>query len=226
MKVCLFSGTFNPIHIGHLLVINLAIEKFSIDLIYIIPNKIPVHKKKDFILPPKIRLKLIQLSIKELKYKDKIRVSDFEIKNKDKSYSFYTVKYFRELYKDSELYFLIGDDSLIFYKWYNFKQIFALVDKFIIIDRYYKYDSKQDFFNKIIKIYNSDINKELNWDLYDLINKNEFINKIEILGLPKIEISSTYIIDRLRKGLSVDYMLNKDAKRIIEKKYFTQFISS
>ncbi len=154
MKVCLFSGTFNPIHIGHLLVINLAIEKFSIDLIYIIPNKIPVHKKKDFILPPKIRLKLIQLSIKELKYKDKIRVSDFEIKNKDKSYSFYTVKYFRELYKDSELYFLIGDDSLIFYKWYNFKQIFALVDKFIIIDRYYKYDSKQDFFNKIIKIYN------------------------------------------------------------------------
>lgn len=226
MKICLFSGTFNPIHIGHIWVINLAIEKFSIDLIYIIPNKIPVHKKRDFILPPKLRLKLIQLSIKELKYKDKIHISDFEIKNKNKSYSFYTVKYFRELYKDSELYFLIGDDSLVFYNWYNFKQIFTLVNKFIIIDRYYKYDSKQDFINKIIKIYNSDINKELNWDLYDLINTNEFINKMEILGLPKIEISSTYIIDRLKRGLSVDYMLNKDAKKLIEKKYFKQLLAS
>ncbi len=225
MKVCLFSGTFNPIHIGHLLVINLAIEKFSIDYLYIIPNKIPVHKNKDFILPSKLRLKLIQLSVKELKYKDKIFVSDFEIKSKSKSYSFYTVKYFRELYNNSELYFLIGDDSLIFYKWYNFKEIFTLIDKFIIIDRYYKYDSKQDFIDKIIKIYNSGISKELNLEFYDLVNKSGFTDKVEILGLPKIEISSTYIIERLKMGLSVDYMLNKEVKKIIEKKYFNQLVT-
>lgn len=222
MIVCLFSGTFNPIHIGHLLVINLAIEKFLIDILYIIPNKIPVHKKKDFIFPPKLRLKLIQISIKELKYKDKIIVSDFEIKNKLISFSYYTVKNFREIYRNDELYFLIGDDSLVFYKWFNFKEIFNLIDKFIIIDRYYKYENKQDFINKIIEIYNSDLfkNRELNWELYELVNKSYFKDKIEILDLPKIEISSTYIINRLKSGLSVDYMLNNQVKKIIEKRFF------
>jgi|GEM_PF-1454697 len=227
MRVCLFSGTFNPIHIGHLLVINLAIEKFLIDILYIIPNKIPVHKRKDFILSPKLRLKLIQISIKELKYKDKIIVSDFEIKNKLSSFSYYTVKNFREIYKNDELYFLIGDDSLVFYKWFNFKEIFNLIDKFIIIDRYYKYENKQDFINKISEIYNSDLfkNRELNWELYELVNKSYFTDKIEILDLPKIEISSTYIINRLKSGLSVDYMLNNQVKKIIEKRFFLDLVN-
>jgi nicotinate-nucleotide adenylyltransferase len=227
MKVCLFSGTFNPIHIGHLLVINLAIEKFLIDILYIIPNKIPIHKKKDFILPPKLRLKLIQISIKELKYKDKIIVSDFEIKNKLSSFSYYTVKNFREIYRNDELYFLIGDDSLVFYKWFNFKEIFNLVDKFIIIDRHYKYENKQDFINKISEIYNSDLikNRELNWELYELVNKSYFTDKIEILDLPKIEISSTYIINRLKSGLSVDYMLNNQVKKIIGKRFFLDLVN-
>jgi nicotinate-nucleotide adenylyltransferase len=227
MRVCLFSGTFNPIHIGHLLVINLAIEKFLIDILYIIPNKIPVHKKKDFILTPKLRLKLIQISIKELKYKDKIIVSDFEIKNKLSSFSYYTVKNFREIYRNDKLYFLIGDDSLVFYKWFNFKEIFNLIDKFIIIDRYYKYENKQDFINKISEIYNSDLfkNRELNWELYELVNKSYFTDKIEILDLPKIEISSTYIINRLKSGLSVDYMLNNQVKKIIEKRFFLDLVN-
>jgi nicotinate-nucleotide adenylyltransferase len=227
MRVCLFSGTFNPIHIGHLLVINLAIEKFLIDILHIIPNKIPVHKRKDFILSPKLRLKLIQISIKELKYKDKIIVSDFEIKNKLSSFSYYTVKNFREIYRNDELYFLIGDDSLVFYKWFNFKEIFNLIDKFIIIDRYYKYENKQDFINRTIEIYNSDLfkNKELNWELYELVNKSYFIDKIEILGLPKIEISSTYIINRLKSGLSIDYMLNNQVKKIIEKRFFLDLVN-
>ncbi|MGB9638079.1 MAG: nicotinate (nicotinamide) nucleotide adenylyltransferase [bacterium] len=220
MRVCLFSGTFNPIHIGHLFVINLAIEKFLIDLLYVIPNRIPVHKKKDFILPPKLRLKLIQISIKELKYKDKIIVSDFEIKNKDNSYSFYTVKYFRELHYSDELFFLIGDDSLIFYKWFNFKEIFNLVDKFIIIDRYYKYKNNEDFINKVLEIFiNKDKDENLNLELYELVKKGEFIKKVDILNLPKIEVSSSYIIQRLKDGLAIDYMLNKRVKDIIQKNF-------
>jgi nicotinate-nucleotide adenylyltransferase len=220
MRVCLFSGTFNPIHIGHLFVINLAIEKFLIDLLYVIPNRIPVHKKKDFILPPKLRLKLIQISIKELKYKDKIIVSDFEIKNKDNSYSFYTVKHFRELHYSDELFFLIGDDSLIFYKWFNFKEIFNLVDKFIIIDRYYKYKNNEDFINKVLEIFiNKDKDENLNLELYELVKKGEFIKKVDILNLPKIEVSSSYIIQRLKDGLAIDYMLNKRVKDIIQKNF-------
>lgn len=223
MKIALFSGTFNPIHIGHLFVINLAIEKFLIDLLYVIPNKIPVHKKKDFILPPKLRLKLIQISIKELKYKEKIIVSDFEIKSKNNSFSFYTVKYFRQLHYNDELFFFIGDDSLIFYKWFNLKEFFNLVDKFIIIDRYYKYKNNEDFINKVIEIYNNkNLEQDLNLELYDLIKNGEFIKKVDILYLPKIEISSSYIIQRLKNGLAIDYMLNKKVKDIIQKKFFGQ----
>ena len=229
MRVCLFTGTFNPIHIGHLMVINFTIEKFFIDLLYIIPNRIPVHKKRDIILPSNLRLKFIQMSIKELKYKDKIVVSDFEIKSKFNSYTFYTVSYYRELHRDDDIFLLIGDDSLIFYKWFNFKEIFKLVDKFIIISRYLKYENSRSFIEKVIKIYESNkevlnSNKEcqnLNWDLYEIVKKNqaELENKFEILDLPKIEISSKYIIDRLRSGLSVDYMLNNKVKKIIQDKF-------
>ncbi|MCS6956206.1 MAG: adenylyltransferase/cytidyltransferase family protein, partial [Candidatus Calescibacterium sp.] len=115
MRIGLYPGTFNPIHIGHLTVINYSVENLELDLLYVIPNKYPVHKERKYVIDPLVRLKMIELSVKEMIYKNRIKVSDFEVKNSMDSYTFFTVDRFRNLHPADELFLIIGIDSLILY---------------------------------------------------------------------------------------------------------------
>ena len=107
MKIGLFGGAFNPIHLGHIKIAKEAIRQMSLDKLIIIPTGNAPHKKETEI-SREHRFNMAQIAFKDEK---KIEVSDYELNREEISYSADTVEHFKMLYPNDKLFFIIGDDS-------------------------------------------------------------------------------------------------------------------
>ena len=118
MKIGIFGGTFNPPHKMHLKIALLLIEKNYVDKVIFVPtgNK---YDRKD--LNNEIdRLNMVNLMIKDYK---SLESSDYEL-GKERVYTYQTLNYFKELYKNDEIYFICGVDNINnFETWKNYKYI-------------------------------------------------------------------------------------------------------
>ncbi len=112
-KVCILGGSFNPIHIGHLILANTVLEELSLDEIIFVPCYIqPLKSNIDFASADH-RLEMIKIAIQN---NLKFTFSDIEIKRKGKSYTVDTLRYFKRKYYN--LYFVIGADNIKeFHRW-------------------------------------------------------------------------------------------------------------
>ena len=132
MRIGILGGTFNPIHVGHLILAEEALAKLSLDKVVFVPTHIPPHKNVGD-AKPKDRLKMTELAIAN---NDSFEVSTFELDSKKKSYSIDTLKSFRDKYGESvQLYFITGSDLLKdLFSWKNVNEIFKM-SKFIVANR-------------------------------------------------------------------------------------------
>lgn len=133
MRVGIFGGTFNPIHIGHLLIAERACDKLHLDRFYFVPVNSPAHKKNKNIAPALDRLKMVKLAIVNNK---RLHVSDIEIKRGGTSYSIDTLKSFKSTFEPrAKFYFILGSDSLNDLKsWKDAERIPSLC-KLAVFDR-------------------------------------------------------------------------------------------
>lgn len=132
MKIGILGGTFNPIHIGHLILAEEAREKLSLDKVIFVPTYLPPHKNTSDIAPANARLTMVKLAIKGNRY---FFVSDIEIKRNGRSYTIDTLKEFKKEYPQDELYFIIGSDLLKYLdEWKDLGEIIKMV-RFIAATR-------------------------------------------------------------------------------------------
>ncbi|MGN0612381.1 MAG: nicotinate (nicotinamide) nucleotide adenylyltransferase [Porcipelethomonas sp.] len=120
-RIGLFGGSFNPIHNGH---INLAVsvkDELLLDRVIFIPSGTAPHKSSEEYADAADRLEMCRLAVED---HPGFEVSDFEVSRTGKSYSIYTVRHFRELYPDDELFLMVGSDMLLsFESWYKYEEI-------------------------------------------------------------------------------------------------------
>ena len=132
MKIGILGGTFNPVHIGHLILAEEVREKLGLDKIIFVPTALPPHKDNLNIAPAKDRLKMLKLAVASNKF---FAVSDVEIKRQGRSYTIDTLKEFQAKYRQDELYFIIGSDLLKYLnEWKDLTQILSMV-KFVAATR-------------------------------------------------------------------------------------------
>jgi nicotinate-nucleotide adenylyltransferase len=132
MKIGILGGTFNPIHIGHLILAEEVREKLKLDKVIFVPTYLPPHKENVNIAPAGDRQAMIKLAIKGNRY---FSVSDIEIKRDGKSYTIHTIKEFKKKYPKDDLYFVIGSDLLNYLEeWKDLSEIIRMV-KFIVATR-------------------------------------------------------------------------------------------
>ncbi len=132
MKIGILGGTFNPIHIGHLILAEEAREKLGLDRIIFVPAYLPPHKDNADIAEVRHRYQMLNLAIKKNNY---FSVSDIEIKRDGRSYTIDTIKEFKRAYPDDDLYFIIGSDLLKYLdEWKDLSEIIKMV-KFIVATR-------------------------------------------------------------------------------------------
>ena len=119
MKVCLFGGTFDPPHLGHLIIAQTIFEAENFDQIVFVPAYQPPHKNGMKISPVDQRLEMLNIAIKE---NPNFVLSDIEIKRRGLSYSIDTIRDYKNQnnIKTDDLFYLIGSDALReFHKWKN-----------------------------------------------------------------------------------------------------------
>jgi len=132
MKIGILGGTFNPIHIGHLILAEEARERLSLEKIIFVPSYLPPHKDNSDIAPAEDRLAMVKLAISGNR---DFSVSDLEIKRDGRSYTIDTLKEFKTMYPKDDLYFIIGSDLLRYLdEWKDLNEIIKMV-KFIVATR-------------------------------------------------------------------------------------------
>lgn len=192
MKIGIMGGTFNPIHHGHLILSEYIRTEANLDKIIFIPTGVPPHKFDVDVLDGKTRLEMVDLAIENNPY---FISSDIEVKRTKMTYTIDTLIELEEIYKGCQLYMIIGADTLMSLgSWRDYPRFLSLA-RFIVIDRLGL--SSADIFEEIVRL-----------------NK-QFKAEIQSMESPVIDISSTSIRDRLKKGLSIKYLVPESIEEYI-----------
>jgi nicotinate-nucleotide adenylyltransferase len=187
VKICLFGGTFDPPHIGHLLIAQTICEAESFDKILFIPVNIPPHKSVNTLLED--RLNMLEIAIDD---NPNFEISDIEIKRGGVSYTIDTIRTIKKQYNISsnKISYLIGSDSLLnFHNWKDPEKILEECQIIVAIRPGFR---------------PSDIPA---WILH----------KIQFANIPRFEISSTNIRSRWIEGKTIRYLVTLPVWEYINK---------
>lgn len=189
------GGTFNPIHHGHLLAAQEALMEFHLDEILFVPNQIPPHKVGESdIVDAEHRFIMTNLAIASNPY---FKVSRIELDRLNVSYTYDTIKKLKKIKSQTEISFITGVDALIKYEWYAFDELLNLLTYFIVVTR-------PGF---------------LLSHLQQKVKEKELRTpeKIKVLTIPSVDISSSEIRKRLHQGKSIRYLLPQSVEEYIYK---------
>lgn len=194
-KIGIMGGTFDPIHNGHMIIAQEVLEHFKLDKILFIPNGNPSHKKASHLSSKKNRYNMVKLAILD---NPNFQINDIEYKSEKPNYSYNTISSLKELYSDSEFYFIVGDDSILdILNWYNSSQLLTLC-KFIVVNR--------------PNCNNDAVSEQIN---LLTLNYGAQILRIDHLGF---DISSTNIRNRIYQNRSIKYLVPPIVEDYIRKK--------
>lgn len=178
MKVGIMGGTFDPIHIGHMLAAESARDAYDLEEVWFMPSHIPPHKEDAGVTG----LMRLEMTAEAIAGHPSFRTLDWEVKRGGVSYTVDTVRELRDAYPEHDFYFIIGADMVAYLpKWNRIGELAEMLT-FIGLNR---------------------PGTELSVD--DL---PDFLQKAVVTAeMPLIEISSTIIRSRAASGSSIRYMV-------------------
>ena len=125
MRIGLFGGSFNPPHRGHLHLAESVHEALGLDEVWLIPSKISPHRSMAAYAPERDRFEMCRLAAEEYPW---LRAEDYELRQEQVSYTFYTVEHFTEERPEDEFFLLMGSDMLLsFTTWHRWQEILQRV---------------------------------------------------------------------------------------------------
>ena len=222
-KIGILGGTFDPIHFGHLFLAETARDAMDLDVVYIMPTPQPYHRTDKVVSAAEHRCSMVKLAIAD---NPGLEFSDFEIQL-NSQYTCDTLEAFKKAHPDSEVFFILGGDSLFSIEnWYQPEKIFANATiltskregqdkgasgKLSASDNFIDFDN--DGVNDREQVTTLEDNAELQIEYL----RRKFGANIVNIHVPNIEISSSEILRRIRSGRSVKYYLPDKVIEYIEK---------
>ncbi|RWR15183.1 nicotinate-nucleotide adenylyltransferase [Siminovitchia fortis] len=183
-KIGILGGTFDPPHLGHLIIANEVLDRLGLDEVRFMPNHEPPHKERHSGTSVENRLDMLERAIDG---HPKFSIETIELNQDGRSYTYDTMKTVREKNPDNDYFFIIGADMVEFLPhWYNIEELVKLV-QFVGANRpNYKLESPYP---------------------------------VQFVEVPMIEISSSMIRDRVKKRMSIKYLLPDQVIRYIEENH-------
>ncbi len=124
MKIGVFGGTFNPIHNSHIYIAREYEKQLGLDRLVLVPSFIPPHKPAKHLASAQDRLAMCKLATKDMPL---FHVTDYEVKQETKSYTYKTLEYLTQKYPGAELYLLMGGDMFLTVQdWRRSEDIFKM----------------------------------------------------------------------------------------------------
>ena len=124
-RIGILGGTFDPIHLGHLVPAEYACGHLGLDRLYLVPSAAPVHRPRHTPASPEHRLRMCELAAEPI---PPFAVSDCEIRRSEPSYTAFTLEHFaRTAGPDATIFLLLGEDNLpLLHTWHRIADIVAL----------------------------------------------------------------------------------------------------
>lgn len=188
----IMGGTFDPVHIGHLLAAEWVRFEFNMDKVIFVPAASPPHKAGEGVTDIEHRYQMVEIAIRDNPY---FGISPVEKERDGKSYTVDTMAYFRELYPGKDLYFIMGTDSLLSFSTWKNPDLLVTLCSFIVVSRP-GYIIPDDFWKKE--------------GLPSLLRK-----KLYVVEIPGMDISSSEIRERIKQDKSVRYLLPREVEEYI-----------
>jgi nicotinate-nucleotide adenylyltransferase len=189
MKIGLYFGSFNPIHIGHLIIANYLVEFSDLDQVWMVVTPHNPHKKKSSLLDDYQRLHLVNLAIEDY---PKIKSSAIEFKLPQPNYTINTLVHLKENFPKNEFSLIMGADNLnSFHKWKNYEVILQNHDLYV----YPRVTSYGEI----------------------AVENLVYHPKIHQVNAPIIEISSTFIRESIKNKKNITPMLPSKVAEYIDK---------
>lgn len=192
MRIGLYGGTFDPIHLGHLIVIENAINEMNLDRVIILPSSNPPHKKHKDKTKADIRVEMVAEAIKD---NPKIILSTFESTDNVVRYTHDTLEYFTSKLPNHDIFYIMGEDSFVTIDtWRNYEKI---LDYNIIVFARSGIDNNSTLIKKVDKIRKDNPN-------------------IYLIDILNINISSTLIRSLSKEDKSIKYLVKDEVNYIIQ----------
>lgn len=194
MKIGLYFGTFNPIHIGHLIIANHLAEHSDLDQIWMVVTPHNPHKQKNTLLDDYHRLHMVHLATEDF---PKIKPSDVEFKLPQPNYTINTLVHLQEKHPTYEFSLIMGEDNLnSLHKWKNYEAILQHHEIYVY-PRLNSGEMDDQFANLPI-----------------------LRDKIHRVGAPVVELSSTFIRESIKNNKNVIPMLPHKVWEYVEHNLF------
>jgi nicotinate-nucleotide adenylyltransferase len=113
MKIGIFGGSFDPVHLGHLFLAADALKAAELDRVYFVPVKVQPFKQDRHAASGQDRINMLEIGFSYLPNPEKYEVSRYELDNDGVSYTYLTLRAFRDRFPDADIYFILGEDSLL-----------------------------------------------------------------------------------------------------------------
>lgn len=190
-RLGIMGGTFDPIHLGHLVTAEAALYEFDLERVYFVPSGQPPHKKEVTDGEHRYLMTLLATATNSAFY-----VSRVEIDRQGYSYTFDTVRYFLQAYAPCEVYFITGADAIRdIHKWHRYQDLLS-ISQFVAATR-------------------------PGFALQNFLNSRNFsreeMQHIHFLEVPSLAISSTDIRQRTQAGRPIKYLVPDSVENYIRK---------
>ncbi len=191
-KIGIMGGTFDPIHMGHLVIAERAREQYGLGKVLFVPTGQSPLPHKQNITPAALRCEMVALAIAGNPY---FAIDTVETEYPGVSYTSLTVQRLRQKYGEAKLYFILGADSLFgFESWHEPEEI---LNNCCILAAYRKHGRQEEFLGKL---------DELNW---------KYPGKFFQLESPAIGLSSGEIRGCVQAGQSIRYLVPREVESYI-----------
>jgi nicotinate-nucleotide adenylyltransferase len=195
MKLGIFGGTFDPIHYGHLLLAECCREQRGLDAVWFLPAAVPPHKQDRQLAPVEQRIEMLNLAIAG---NPAFSVCTYEIDRGGVSYTVETLAHFREEDPSRELFFLMGEDMLLYLPHWKQPQRVCQLAQLVVVRRS---GMPPLDFNCLTALTTPDRIKE--------IRRHQ-------VEMPEIGLSSSEIRRRVAAGQSIRYQTPHAVEKYIE----------
>ncbi len=202
MNIGLYFGTFNPIHVGHLVIANYMADFTDLDQVWLIVSPHNPLKEKSTLLTDLHRLALVKIAIDD---NPKLRASDIEFSLPKPSYTATTLAYLKDKYSEHNFALIMGEDNLrTLHKWYN-HDVILKNHKIYVYPRVLTVQEEAEV---------TGINSHIGNDFADNANV------VFCEDAPVMKVSASFVRNAIRDGKDVRYLLTEPVHKYIEEMNF------
>jgi len=200
-KVGLFFGTYNPIHVGHLVIANHMINYTDLDEVWLVVSPQNPLKKKASLLEDYHRLALVRIAVED---NQKLKASDIEFNLPQPSYTSTTLAYVKEKYPDYNFAIIMGEDNLrTFHKWKNYEEILK---------------------NNSIYVYPRVLTEQEKLEgIGTYLKGNDLLNHSSVTmceDVPIMRVSASFIRNSIKEKKDVSYLLTQPVFKYLTEMHF------